>query len=598
MSLSTAAWVSFINAGMLMLCAGSPYSFSVYSHQLKELTGISESQLELLGSMGHAGLYFGVTMGLLYDYTGPAVTGFLGGILLLLGYGGVGGLLYTESHINREDLQAYPTEQTTAVPKTIVASMSVLFFVIGQGSKAFYITSMVTCVKSAPQSLYGRVSGVLAAAVALSGALCTAIYWIWFDKALSSYLIFLGVFFFTMGCIGARTIRVEKIDESKAVVAHEMTRKSDFSSVVDRSEAVEMVEISPLRQRDHKVFHDEDTGKPSFDVTDVPGTTASEASGDLGEPSTPPLLSNGIDNSPTLRPANAHTNRNSSPFAQVLQDNEFEVFTSTGFDGHDHGNELENGAVDTRLADGDPTTSYQGPKADVTPVQLIRNPVFIALWLIILADDGAAVMYVNSLGTVVHSSNEDELWPVGTYVIIFSVTSAVGRIIWGTLSDFLSHIINREGFLALSVMVMAFTHLGIFLFPGNIFLATLFSGVSFGGLFSLGPAIIAENFGLEHFGTNWGITTLAPVLGSIVFGQIFGAIYDAQLGEDDDYDETAHCKGSKCFRYAFLVSGIVNLVGGISCFMLSKYLDKMRGRKRMATQGSTILYQRLEEEDG
>ncbi len=64
-------------------------------------------------------------------------------------------------------------------------------------------------------------------------------------------------------------------------------------------------------------------------------------------------------------------------------------------------------------------------------------------------------------------------------------------------------------------------------------LASITLGSAYGALFSLVPIITSEWFGLPHFSQNWGCVALAPILGSNLFGLVFGMVLDAHVNPED-----------------------------------------------------------------
>ncbi|GEM79019.1 hypothetical protein VSU01S_12640 [Vibrio superstes NBRC 103154] len=48
----------------------------------------------------------------------------------------------------------------------------------------------------------------------------------------------------------------------------------------------------------------------------------------------------------------------------------------------------------------------------------------------------------------------------------------------------------------------------------SITLGVLVAGYCFGGAFGLLPALVANRFGLKHFGINWGVTSIAAAIAS------------------------------------------------------------------------------------
>jgi len=58
-------------------------------------------------------------------------------------------------------------------------------------------------------------------------------------------------------------------------------------------------------------------------------------------------------------------------------------------------------------------------------------------------------------------------------------------------------------------------------------------------------------------GTNWGFAIIAPAIGSVSFGGIYGSIYDAKVpaGCQDCFE------GTDCYKDVFVVSSVALVVG-------------------------------------
>lgn len=57
-------------------------------------------------------------------------------------------------------------------------------------------------------------------------------------------------------------------------------------------------------------------------------------------------------------------------------------------------------------------------------------------------------------------------------------------------------------------------------------LVSALAGISYGGVFTLYPSIIASIWGLDILGSTWGLYMVAPAFSSILFGIIYARIYD------------------------------------------------------------------------
>jgi hypothetical protein len=68
---------------------------------------------------------------------------------------------------------------------------------------------------------------------------------------------------------------------------------------------------------------------------------------------------------------------------------------------------------------------------------------------------------------------------------------------------------------------------------------------------------------------NWGFIVFGGAVGSLSFGAIYGQVYESQTPAGCD-----ECKGSHCYRTAFVISSVLLLVGIAACGTLAKYGSK------------------------
>ncbi|KAF4556501.1 MFS-type transporter-like protein 28 [Elsinoe fawcettii] len=189
---------------------------------------------------------------------------------------------------------------------------------------------------------------------------------------------------------------------------------------------------------------------------------------------------------------------------------------------------------------------------------------------------GPGEAFINNLGTIIptlySTTVDDNKIPTSaaTQVSIVAIMSTVARIFTGTLSDLLAPtsvthqhrrgpnsmvnsaasipIINAPGEkrFTLSRLVLLITFC-ILLSIGQILLASgavqghgerfwLVStaiGAGYGAIFSLTPIIVSVVWGVENFGTNWGVVAMVPAAGATVWGLVYSAVYEngARTGE-------------------------------------------------------------------
>ncbi|KAF2762046.1 MFS monocarboxylic acid transporter-like protein [Pseudovirgaria hyperparasitica] len=214
---------------------------------------------------------------------------------------------------------------------------------------------------------------------------------------------------------------------------------------------------------------------------------------------------------------------------------------------------------------------------------------YLAAGFFLLTGPGEA--YINNVGTIIPTlyppgTSESAMVTRATHVGIIAVTSTAARILTGIVSDILSPIAPSgqhrrdlsSSILSLSslpslspkkftlsriVFLLAFA---IMLSIGQILLASgaaqnnamafgavsTLIGAGYGATFSLIPIIISVVWGVENFGTNWGIVATMPALGATVWGALYAAVYQ-KAGEAQSQGHTTDtlCYGTRCYAPTF-----------------------------------------------
>jgi hypothetical protein len=85
--------------------------------------------------------------------------------------------------------------------------------------------------------------------------------------------------------------------------------------------------------------------------------------------------------------------------------------------------------------------------------------------------------------------------------------------------------------------------------PGLFHLTTAFIGFGYGASFALMPIIISVVWGVENFGTNWGIVAMVPAAGAAFWGFVYSKAYQDALVPIDDGVRQGQCFGWRCFGF-------------------------------------------------
>ncbi|KAI2625286.1 putative transporter MCH1 [Hypomontagnella submonticulosa] len=505
--------IAFVVSIVGALCAGSVTVFSLYGHLFQSRLHYTQFQINGISSAMSLSMYIPVpVIGYMCDRVGPGPLALLSSILLGGGYGLAAGMYH-------RGLKEVGIGGNGG--KATFAPMIFAFVAIGVGTSCMYLGAITTCAKNFGKGKYrGLMLVAPIAAFGLGGMVLSQVgsrilYEIQPDGAtdvnLFHFFLFLSIILSSLGVIGAFGLRI--VDEEDLI--------DGAVEELERSGLLEGSEIFRRRaERDYGAIDaiSEDAGlmDPARDDEDE---------GDNARLKKTWLL-------------NAETRR-------FLTDHTMWWFA-------------------------------------------------VGFWLII----GPGEAFINNLGTVIGTlyspsvkSNETS---VATHVSILATVSTVARLIAASLSDLLSPTPHSQhvqtGFpssipmlrqkLSVSRIVL-FIAAAILTSVGTLVLASgavqdhaerfwIVSGsigAGYGAVFSLTPIIVTMIWGVENFGTNFGILALTPAVGSTMWGLIYSAVYQAGArnspslveGSEDD----VFCYGQKCYASVFWAMTVCIWIGSV-----------------------------------
>lgn len=159
-------------------------------------------------------------------------------------------------------------------------------------------------------------------------------------------------------------------------------------------------------------------------------------------------------------------------------------------------------------------------------------------------------------------------------VALISISSFVGRLISGTVSDLLSQRlrVQRLWMVCVATGISLLANISIISFVTNawhLWVVSLSVGTAYGLMFGVFPTIVCDTFGIQHFSKNWGFVAISPVFTIFVFNRLFGKVYDHN-SVPDGYslpfsstviaEGTLVClKGAGCYSRAFAITSFVSL---------------------------------------
>ncbi|CAO2650689.1 Nn.00g019810.m01.CDS01 [Neocucurbitaria sp. VM-36] len=508
-------WLSFAWAIVNCLCAGSITAYSLYGHLFQSKLHYTQVQVNVVSIGAELGLYLLVPLfGYLCDRLGPGFPSALSGLLFGFGY-----LLAAFAYKSGPP----PSAGGHGWPFGV---MVLAFAAIGMGTSCMYLSAVTTCAKNFGRgNAKGVALAVPIAAFGLSGMWQSQVGSRLLyernpdgskgDVDVFRFFLFLGILLLGVGAVGFFTLQI--MDEEEMI-----------------DEAVDELERSGLLAHDD--FFSQAANHHGY------GTMATH---DLSD-STFDFLQSEAER------LKAKAEEEKRKKTWLLNE-------------------------ETRRYIMDPTMWW------------LAGGFFLVT--------GPGEAFINNLGTIIDTLTPPHVsanTSPATHVSIVAITSTLARLITGTLSDILaptsvSHQHRRgpdsvaNSLSSLPPLehprkftVSRITFLLTFAFIlslGQLLLASgwvqnhaprfaavsALIGAGYGAVFSLTPIVVSVVWGVENFGTNWGILAMTPAAGATLWGAIYATVYqkaaDSTAGIERDPDDVL-CHGKACYASTFWAMAI------------------------------------------
>lgn len=200
---------------------------------------------------------------------------------------------------------------------------------------------------------------------------------------------------------------------------------------------------------------------------------------------------------------------------------------------------LKNPAEPGAVKAGSPTREHSLP-----PSAMLKTRNFYLLWLVYFMGAGAGLMVISSMNGMAKKSMGDYAFLA---VIVLAIGNAAGRVVAGTVSDRIGRkatllivTLLQAGCMLLSIPVTQQGDFALLI----VLLATMI-GFNYGANLCLFPAFIKDQYGLAHFGVNYGILFTSWGIGGFVLSRV-QQMLKASSGD---------------FRSSFLVAAALLAVG-------------------------------------
>lgn len=212
-------------------------------------------------------------------------------------------------------------------------------------------------------------------------------------------------------------------------------------------------------------------------------------------------------------------------------------------------------------------------KPEITGWALLRSGSFWKLFILLGLLCGVGLMTINNIG-----NNAKTLWHHYDdkashdfiqsrqlmHVSILSLMSFAGRLSSGIGSDVIVkkfHSSRYWSLVASSIIFVLAQIAGLTIEnPNLLFLLSSLTGLGYGALFGVFPALVADAFGAKGLGINWGAMTMSPVISGNIFNLFYGRILDAHSGPVDGHESLCE-DGKSCYSSAYGLTLAASAIG-------------------------------------
>jgi len=477
--LSTSRIVGLASCIIVAVASGTNYVFSAYGPQLASRLALSHTQLNVISLSSTVGVYGTAPfMGKLVDYKGPKPLLLISFVCLLVGYLGMRQYYISGLPPNAAHLSVFS-----------FLFLVVLAFFSGLGGNGGIMAAMNATAKSWPDSARATTTGLVLSGFGLSAFMFSTIARTFFPGETSTFLLVLAIGTAIPMLIGLVFIRPIPLPIQHD--SHDPERSR--SAHPDDSHTPLLASLDPELDPHQEVPHS-DTLDSIQSAYEVPESTHSLR------------LTRSRDN----------TLRDSAPISL--------------------------------------RSASQATQPNIHGLDLFKSADFWLLFTITILLSGTGLMYINNVGSMTQALYArtapiyDELrasqWQA-TQVSTISVVNCIGRILLGLIADSSKRFWNTSRSVYISLVASLFVISQLVAYStteiSQLWKASALLGLSYGSMFGLFPAISIEWFGLKHFSENWGIMSLAPVIGSNILSLAFGRILDAHSPSESD-GELVHAR--------------------------------------------------------
>ena len=166
-----------------------------------------------------------------------------------------------------------------------------------------------------------------------------------------------------------------------------------------------------------------------------------------------------------------------------------------------------------------------GPTNDFVWQQMIAQPYFWLMFVVYVCGTFPGLMLISQAKDVAKEVTKLDLAAAAGMVGMLGASNAVGRMLWGAVSDRIGRLNSLTAMLAVTALVMFFMP-GLLGLKIGLIIGFVATGLCFGGCLGTFPSVCADAFGSRNIEVNYAVLFVAFSVAGVA-----GPVYGAQLHE-------------------------------------------------------------------
>lgn len=185
----------------------------------------------------------------------------------------------------------------------------------------------------------------------------------------------------------------------------------------------------------------------------------------------------------------------------------------------------------------------------------LKDPSMKLVMISLFCLAGPLELFISNLGSIIKNVTGGGEKEISNQVAIFSISSTITRLSMGVLSDIFHTCFSSIMMIQISVLLTAIGFTLISLNYQQFEIISVVIGIGYGTVFTIFPTLVATVWGVEIFGSTWGLFLSAPAIGSLLFGLFYAVEYDSLCN-------SVSLTGF-CLQFPFAVFVVIALFGGV-----------------------------------